>query len=132
VDVSFNLIGGKLSRCRVYNTFSSPDTFLPSSYFTKRFKYDHTGRLLRIWHRVNDEPEVLLSQSEYNELGQLIDKKLYSTDPENTPDPQRNFKQSVDYRYNIRGWLTSINNAELEVSATNDDTGDLYGMDLAY
>lgn len=72
-------------------------------------------------------PEILLAHNEYNELGQLIDKKLHSEDAGAT------YKQSVDYRYNIRGWLTSMNNADLNSNpTTNDDTGDLFGMELAY
>ncbi len=45
-----------------------------------------------------------------------------------------NFMQSVDYRYNIRGWLMSINNAQLanDGSATNDDNNDYFGMELLY
>src|SRR5690606_23560750 len=47
-----------------------------------------------------------------------------------TPDT---YVQSIDYRYNIRGWLTSINNAELtNTPLTNDDTDDLFGMELLY
>ena len=38
-----------------------------------------------------------------------------------------NFIQSVDYRYNIRGWLTRINDASL-----SDGEGDYFGMELAY
>jgi RHS repeat-associated protein len=43
-----------------------------------------------------------------------------------------NYLQSVDYRYNIRGWVTSINNAQLVVDGTNDDANDFFGMELAY
>lgn len=43
------------------------------------------------------------------------------------------FLQSVDYRYNIRGWLQSINNAQLTNDGTlNDDTNDYFGMELLY
>lgn len=43
------------------------------------------------------------------------------------------YLQSVDYRYNIRGWLTSINNAQLSNSGTNNnDTNDYFGMELSY
>jgi RHS repeat-associated protein len=68
-----------------------------------------------------------VAQYEYNVLGQLIDKKLHNTGG-------TNFLQSVDYRYNIRGWLTSINNAQLnsDASAINDDTNDYFGMELFY
>lgn len=41
--------------------------------------------------------------------------------------------QSVDYRYNIRGWIASINNAQLtDDQSANDDTGDYFGMELLY
>jgi RHS repeat-associated protein len=66
-------------------------------------------------------------RNEYNEIGQLVDKKLHSS------DNGASFKQSVDYRYNIRGWLTSMNDASLANNGTtNDDTGDLFGMNLGY
>lgn len=73
--------------------------------------------------------DVLLTLNEYNELGQLVDKKLHSTVSTGT-----NAKQSVDYRYNIRGWLVSMNNAQLvnDGQLTNDDTNDLFGMNLTY
>jgi hypothetical protein len=94
----------------------------------RTFSYDHAGRLLTTWHSINGSAAVLLSQHVYNELGQLADKKLHSTDNGAT------FKQSVDYRYNIRGWLASINNAQVsnDGGATNDDTNDLFGMELLY
>jgi len=94
------------------------------------FDYDHAGRLLTTRHSVDGATPVLLAANEYNELGQLVDKNLHSTDNGAT------FKQSTDYRYNIRGWLTSINNADLTPGTTNDDAAgygkDLFGMELAY
>ncbi len=70
--------------------------------------------------------EIAINLNEYNELGQLVDKKLHSV---GGAAP----KQSVDYRYNIRGWLTSMNNASLTNDGTrNDDTGDYFGFELGY
>lgn len=70
--------------------------------------------------------EIEIAKNEYNELGQLVDKKLHRVG--NTLE-----RQSVDYRYNIRGWLTSMNNAALNNdNALNDDTGDFFGMQLSY
>jgi len=67
-----------------------------------------------------------LASYTYNPLGQLIDKKLHITGGST-------YLQSIDYRYNIRGWLTSINNAQISNDGTlNDDTGDYFGMELAY
>jgi RHS repeat-associated protein len=57
-----------------------------------------------------------------------VEKNLYSTDNGST------FKQSVDYRYNIRGWMSSINNSSLanDNGTTNDDNNDLFGMNVLY
>ena len=43
-----------------------------------------------------------------------------------------NFMQIVDFRYNIRGWLTSINNSKLNVDSNNGDANDLFGLELLY
>jgi RHS repeat-associated protein len=90
--------------------------------------YDHMGRMVNTWHSVNGATSVLLIHNEYNELGQLVDKKLHSTNNGAT------YKQSIDYRYNIRGWLLSMNNSQLAVDGgvTNDDSNDYFGMELGY
>ncbi len=49
---------------------------------------------------------------------------------ESTESPE--FAQSIDYRYNIRGWLTSMNNASLIVDSDNDDDTDYFGFELMY
>ncbi len=50
--------------------------------------------------------DVLLAENAYNEIGELIDKKLHSLDGGMTA------RQSLDYRYNIRGWLQGVNEQE--------------------
>ncbi|WP_040497703.1 hypothetical protein, partial [Fulvivirga imtechensis] len=63
----------------------------------------------------------------YNELGELIEKNLHVEN--NQPH------QSVDYRYNIRGWLENINNSSLQIETgvnENDARPDLFGMELLY
>ncbi|WP_026135751.1 RHS repeat-associated core domain-containing protein [Nafulsella turpanensis] len=94
----------------------------------KEFIYDHTGRLEQTWQTIDGDIEnkILLAENEYNALGELVDKKLHSE------DEGGNFLQSVDYRYNIRGWLTSINNSSLAVDDANDDADDFFGMELGY
>jgi RHS repeat-associated protein len=44
------------------------------------------------------------------------------------------FSQSIDYRYNIRGWLTNINNSDLvdDGGVTNNDANDFFGFELKY
>ncbi len=94
----------------------------------KQYNYDHFGRLLKVTQQNNTDAAVLLAQHSYNELGQEIEKNLHSENSGST------FLQSVDYRRNIRGWLTSINNGSLsnDGSLTNDDGTDLFGMDFSY
>jgi RHS repeat-associated protein len=118
-DVSLNYSG-----CTVAGVRSS---FSTTSHSTiRRFEYDHAGRLLKTWHQLDTQPEILLVKNEYNELGQLIDKKLHST-----VASAADAKQSVDYRYNIRGWLTKLNESDLNINEGGDPR-DFFGMELLY
>ena len=90
------------------------------------FTYDHASRLLNTYHRINSQDSVLLTANNYNEIGELVEKNLHATDMASPV-----YKQSVDYRYNIRGWLTQINNSNL--SGTDANAGqDYFGMNLYY
>ena len=97
-----------------------------------RFEYDHADRLIRGYHEIIDQGtsqgEVLLAENKFNELGELIEKNLHVEN--NIP------LQSVDYRYNIRGWLQSINNSTLTIDGINVDSPshlkDMFGMELIY
>ncbi|MDW3211920.1 MAG: DUF6443 domain-containing protein [Reichenbachiella sp.] len=92
----------------------------------ERFVYDDEGRLKEQYHSIDGEPEILIATYQYNELGELIEKNLHKQS-DNT------FVQSVDYRYNIRGQLTHINNSErTTLSGDTDDHPDRFGMELYY
>lgn len=95
-------------------------------YVRETFTYDHAGRLLNVKHSTNGATDVMTVKNEYNELGQLVDKQLHSTDNGVT------FKQSVDHRYNIRGWLTKINEADVSSLAPGETLEDYFGVELAY
>lgn len=90
-----------------------------------KYEYDHIGRLQRVYQNNNNTADQLVVQYEYNEIGQLVDKKLHNT-------AGTNFLQSVDFRYTIHGNLLSINNAQLTTDARNDDSNDYFGMELLY
>ncbi|WP_314061370.1 RHS repeat-associated core domain-containing protein, partial [Empedobacter brevis] len=68
---------------------------------TEVFSYDKFERLLRHTHQINTGKVEVLTQNSYNNIGQLTSKKVGNT----TASPY----QTVDYQYNIRGWLTQIN-----------------------
>lgn len=88
--------------------------------------YDHMGRTLAVDEKYNAGSFIRVAAYTYNELGQLVDRKLHSTNGGST------YLQSVDYRYTIRGQLASINNSTLGVDDSNDDTNDVFGMNLLY
>ncbi|NQX41281.1 RHS repeat-associated core domain-containing protein [Pedobacter steynii] len=87
--------------------------------------YDKAGRLAETSHQVNSGPVVTLASYSYNELGQLTDRNLHKL-------ANNSFLQSVDYRYNIRGWLSRINNPTLSTDDYNEESNDVFGMELLY
>lgn len=93
----------------------------------KWYEYDHAGRKKKIRQKIGSDNVITLAQYNYNELGQLIEKNLHSTNGST-------FAQSIDYRYNIQGWLRNINKADLgsDGGVTNDDSNDKFGMELLY
>ncbi|WP_276833709.1 RHS repeat-associated core domain-containing protein, partial [Chryseobacterium cucumeris] len=85
---------------------------------TETFDYDHQNRLLSHKHQVDSNPVEILTQNTYNEISQITNKKVGGTDVANP-------LQSIDYKYNIRGWLTKINDpANLN--------GKLFGYEIRY
>ena len=64
--------------------------------------YDHRGRLSEVRKKVNTQTEVIQSRLEYNELGQLREKKQHSE------NGGANFINSIAYTYNERGWMTGL------------------------
>jgi RHS repeat-associated protein len=89
----------------------------------QRNNYDLAGRLIRQYHQVNSQPEVILKSLDYNEIGQVVDKKLYSSDNGTT------YLQKLDYRYNING---SLNNINYSAPEANDPPCDYFGEQLAF
>ncbi|WP_411812418.1 DUF6443 domain-containing protein [Chryseobacterium scophthalmum] len=85
---------------------------------TENFTYDHQNRLLTHTHQVDNNSVEYLVQNKYNELSQLEYKKVGGTS-------LGSGLQQVDYLYNIRGWMTQINDpGNLET--------DLFGYKINY
>jgi RHS repeat-associated protein len=85
--------------------------------------YDHAGRVLEMHQRVNEETEERLSKITYNELGETDKKMLGRAD-----------LQEVDYHYNIRGWMTKINDIEATLANTAQPVASqkLFALQLNY
>ncbi|MEM7550015.1 MAG: RHS repeat-associated core domain-containing protein [Bacteroidota bacterium] len=106
-------------------TYTNEDLSFKDSY-----TYDHADRLMQVDQEIIQSGTAVsnntILENTYNELGELIDKKLH------VDQGTGEAFQSVDYRYNIRGWLKSINNHTLSQADNNDDDNDLFGMELYY
>jgi len=114
---------------------------------TNRFTYGPGNRLETTYQNTAGQGEIILSHQTYNELGQLIAKRLHNDQPPVPPAAPTSTKylQKVDYRYNIRGWLTHLNNRDLDNNSIEDSPGvyvadpetadaepDLFGLELRY
>ena len=79
-------------------------------------EYDPAGKMLAVRKQLNDDGvNKTVVQMEYDSLGQLKKKTL------------ANNLETLNYTYNIRGWITGMNQPYLSASATN-----YFGYELAY
>ncbi len=67
------------------------------------FVYDHEGRLLRQKQTLNSLEQETIVDNVYNNLGQLESKGVGGK------SSHANRLQTVNYAYNVRGWLKQIN-----------------------
>ena len=86
------------------------------------FTYSAQDRLLTHTHQINGGTVQLLADNTYDELGKLTSKKVGNT----SASPL----QKVDYTYNIRGWMKTINNPTALQQGT--DPADLFGFKINY
>ncbi|PQJ80278.1 DUF6443 domain-containing protein [Polaribacter porphyrae] len=83
-----------------------------------KFTYDHADRLLTQKQTINSQAEELIVKNTYGELGQLENKKV--------GEAENNELQQINYQYNVRGWLTNINDPQQGLGS------DLFSMELKY
>ncbi|MEM0544055.1 RHS repeat-associated core domain-containing protein [Flavobacterium sp. j3] len=109
---------------RVNYTLTTHKRLAASAVITVRddFAYSDQDRLRTHTHSINGATPQLLAENTYDELGQLLSKKVGNTSA--LP------LQKVDYRYNIRGWLTDINNTSSLSEGTNPQ--DLFAFKINY
>jgi len=81
------------------------------------FTYDHQNRLVTQKQLINDGGWETIVSNEYDALGQLVKKDVGNS--------RSNPLQTVDYKYNVRGWLKQIN----DVANLNND---LFSFKLNY
>ncbi len=96
--IAYNFQGWELVRSREHNAVLAGSN--KNLFTTKRNTYDHIGRVVNKYITIYNGGETLLSSSTYTEIDQLKVKTLGAG------------LQNVDYKYNIRGWLTDINDVD--------------------
>jgi RHS repeat-associated protein len=125
-----NAINRNIKVVNVYDDFTSKilkrnitcQTAQDFAGIVKEFSYDHAGRLKEEYYTAAQnglQQRIHVASYTYNELGQLILKKLHSTD-------DTNWLQSLDFKYDIQNSLTSLN----DLVGNNAD--DAFGFDLAF
>ncbi len=88
----------------------------------EEFEYDQQNRLKKHYHKVGNNARILLTENDYNEIGQLKSKKIGANEAGTNPI------QVVDYTYNVLGWMKGINlNSE-----GNFQTGKLFNYKINY
>lgn len=105
---TYNFTNSITSTTRIHHAIMKPDLTIANNY-----DYDHVGRKIKTWENINNSGNILLSKSDYNEVGQLKIKHLHSS------DNGEHFLQSISYQYNERGWLKK-------------DSSSLFVMQLKY
>ncbi|MDA6071084.1 RHS repeat-associated core domain-containing protein [Flavobacterium sp. AC] len=88
----------------------------------EEFTYSPQDRLLTHTHQINAGIVQLLTSNSYDQLGQLESK--------NVGDSGGNARQKVDFSYNIRGWLTGIN--DTDNLQHDSDPVDLFAFKINY
>lgn len=87
---------------------------------TDNFTYDRRDRLTKQTQQIGSGTIETIVANAYDELGVLITKNVGGA---------TGSLQKVDYKYNIRGWLTDINNAEMDFV---DGENDLFQFKINY
>lgn len=93
-----------------------------------KMEYDHGGRVMNIKKVINGGTEKLIAQNSYDELGQLKAKQL-GQKPDASP------VETLDYKYNIRVWLTGINRGYANPAYTSEASAQAsrwFGTELSY
>ncbi|SDG28077.1 DUF6443 domain-containing protein [Chitinophaga filiformis] len=132
--ISENNLGGKDVLTTLYNfkgavlatylRHQNPQSATLQSTLLTSMTYDQGGRLLTVKKQLNDDvsQERLIAASSYDELGQLKLKRLGVGSSGSVID-------SLNYTYNIRGWLQGINKNFVN---SGTSTSNWFGQELSY
>ena len=129
-DLLYNFSSQPLSKFTQTNNYAGNVTNLQE---TTDLTYDYQGRLLKTTKTVYDGTVTtsrVISTNSYDELGQLKNKDVGQKVNAGIASGVLN---SLDYTYNIRGWLKGINwDNSQNKSSVDISENKWFGMDLSY
>ena len=103
MDTEYNFDGSVKNNIRTHTKGTSITTIALA------YTYDHMGRKKTTSHSINGVGPTILSEMQYDEIGQLSIKKL------------ANGLQKNEYTYNERGWLTSSSSPQFSMDLKYND-----------
>lgn len=122
VDIRFNFIGDPIYTLTKHKKNGAAQELK----VREGFGYTDQSRLAWHNHKINNGPTRMLAQNSYDPLGRLHQKEVGNPNIlMGTP------LQIVDYKYNIRGWLTDINNVN-NLNQSGGGAIDLFAFKINY
>ena len=110
---------------RIESQKTKHTAFAKTIEYTEHFVYDQRGRILEhTLEGLPGQPKVMMASLHYDQVGELNEKQIHAVANGESYQP---FVQKTDYFYNIRGWLTAINDPE-NIASEND----IFAMKLHY
>jgi RHS repeat-associated protein len=129
--LTYNFEGLPLEQIRIHQYSYAPPGgglgFTTELTRKLRYEYDFAGRLKNTWLQVDEQPEIWINSLGYNELGKVKKQRLHNVLVSSGTIPIQKSMQTIDYRYNIRGWLIGIN--DLSQVSKN---GDFWAAEMHY
>ncbi|MCL9806925.1 DUF6443 domain-containing protein [Flavobacterium amniphilum] len=122
VDSKLDFIGKNLYTITRHKRKASDTEIVTTDTFT----YTDQDRLKLHTHQIDGGDVQLLADNSYDKLGQLVGKKVGGSATSYTS------LQKVDYQYNIRGWLKSINDTDGLISNDLGTKDDLFSFKISY
>lgn len=123
VDTKFDFTGKVLKTKTKHKRHTNDDELV----IEENFEYTPQDRLLKHRHKINQMDEEVLNKNFYNSIGQLISKHVGSDAQSSGGQAPL---QNVNYKYNIRGWLTHIN--DITNLTTSTERPDLFAFKINY
>lgn len=123
-DIDQDYVGNVLSEKTTHKKLNLPDLTIYDEYI-----YDQRDRLVGHYQSQTPQNQAgsnphIININHYDELGQLVKKEVGGRI--NLPTTL----QRVDFKYNIRGWLTDINNVDQSLTTSTDK--DVFAFRINY